>query len=64
MLKQKLAYYNLKKVDDAAVLERIASFPKKDFILDLRPFVPANERERLAGFFDLVQDQVRKVFAS
>jgi len=47
-------------VANTAIVERIASFSKKDFILDLRPFVPLNERDQLPGFFDLAQEQIRK----
>ncbi len=61
LIHKKLAYYKLAVTDDD-ILKRIASFPKKDFVLDLRPFVPQNERERLGEFFGYLQTQVKQAF--
>jgi predicted nucleotidyltransferase component of viral defense system len=58
MLKKKLAFYEISKITNADILKRVASFPKKDFVLDLRPFVPLNERDRLPEFFEMVQVQI------
>jgi len=63
LVRKKLTYYNVPDVTNTAIVKRIASFPKKDFVLDLRPFVPSNEREQLSGFFDLLQEQIRKELA-
>lgn len=60
MLHKKLAYYDMPNTTNADIIERISSFPKKDFVLDLRPFVPLNERDRLTEFFEIVQEQIRK----
>ncbi|MEW5938684.1 MAG: nucleotidyl transferase AbiEii/AbiGii toxin family protein [Chloroflexota bacterium] len=58
MLRKKLAYYKATNVSNADIVQRVSSFPKKDFVLDLRPFVPLNERNRLSEFFDLLQAQI------
>lgn len=63
MLRQKLAFYKVSKVTNADIVNRVASFPKKDFLLDLRPFVPSNERERLPEFFEILQSQIEHAFA-
>lgn len=60
MLRKKLAYYDMPNATNADIIERISSFSKKDFVLDLRPFVPLNERDRLTEFFEIVQEQIRK----
>ncbi len=60
MVRKKLAYYKVSEAAPADIIQRVASFPKKDFVLDLRPFVPLNERERLSEFFDVLQAQIRK----
>jgi predicted nucleotidyltransferase component of viral defense system len=60
MLKKKLAFYDLSKIASADIVKRVASFPKKDFVLDLRPFVPLNERDRLPEFYEMVQAQIEK----
>lgn len=62
MIRQKLAFYEMKSISGAEIVKRVASFPKKDFTLDLRPFVPLNERERLPDFFDMLQAQIKKSF--
>ncbi len=51
LVKEKLRYYGLEKVTSKDILRKIEDFPKKEFILDLRPFVPLNEREKLGDFF-------------
>jgi hypothetical protein len=61
MLREKLAYYEISDAANADIIQRVATFPKKDFVLDLRPFVPQYERDRLPGFFDLVQVQIKQV---
>ena len=63
MLKKKLAFYEISKITNADIRKRVASFSKKDFILDLRPFVPLNERDRLADFFEMVQTQIESILA-
>ena len=58
MLRKKLAYYEISEAANADIVKRVASFSKKDFVLDLRPFVPLNERDRLPEFFDILQAQI------
>ena len=60
MIRKKLAYYELSEITNSDILARAASFPKKDFVLDLRPFVPQNERERLPEFFEILQLQIKQ----
>lgn len=62
MLRKKLAYYEIFEVANLEIIERVASFPKKEFVLDLRPFVPLNERDRLPEFFDTLQAQIKQAF--
>ena len=62
MLRKKLAYYEISEVTNSDIVERVSSFPKKDFVLDLRPFVPLNERDRLPEFFGILQAQIKQVF--
>jgi predicted nucleotidyltransferase component of viral defense system len=62
MLRKKLAYYEISEIANSDIIERVASFSKKDFVLDLRPFVPLNERDRLPEFFDMLQVQIKQVF--
>jgi len=64
LIRKKLDYYKLTDVTDDDILKRIASFPQKDFVLDLRPFVPQNERERLSEFFGYLQTQVKQAFVN
>ncbi len=59
----KLAYYRRADISPAEILERVASFPKKEFILDLRPFLPQGERERLPELFEYVQAFLRQALA-
>lgn len=62
MLRKKLAYYEISEVTNSAIVKRVASFSQKDFVLDLRPFVPLNERDRLPEFFEILQAQIRQAF--
>lgn len=41
-------------------MKRIEKFPKKDFVLDVRPFVPVEERSKLGDFFDYIKDYLEK----
>jgi hypothetical protein len=63
LVRKKLAYYELTDIVNADIIARVAAFPKKDFTLDLRPFVPQNERERLPEFFDYLQAQIKRTLA-
>lgn len=61
MVSRKLEYYEISDVSNADIIQRVATFPGKDFVLDLRPFVPQHERDRLPEFFELVQNQIEQV---
>jgi len=60
LVRKKIAYYKLDKVTNEDIRNKIASFPEKEFILDLRPFVPQRERERLGSFLLYLKDQVNQ----
>ena len=57
---EKLKYYNIKTFDKKDIFEKVDSFDKRDFILDLRPFVSINEREKLGDFFEYLKDYLVK----
>jgi predicted nucleotidyltransferase component of viral defense system len=60
MLLKKLAYYEISDISNADIVKRVASFSQKDFVIDLRPFVPINERNRLSKFFEVIQTVVQQ----
>lgn len=59
LIQKKLKYYGLKK-DKKDIIKETEIVKEKDFILDLRPFVPINERERLKDFFIYLKDFLKK----
>ncbi|OGG26454.1 hypothetical protein A2960_06270 [Candidatus Gottesmanbacteria bacterium RIFCSPLOWO2_01_FULL_39_12b] len=59
MAREKIKYYGLKNIDNKKIIERISEFSQNDFILDLRPFVPVNQREKLGSLFVYVKDYLR-----
>jgi len=60
LVKEKLKYYGLENIKNEEILERVGDFSKKDFVLDMRPFVPINEREKLASLFAYVKNYLKK----
>jgi len=60
LVKKKLKYYNIENIERNKILKRIREFLKKDFVLDMRPFVPFNERDKLGDFFDYIKDYLEK----
>ena len=60
LVKEKLKYYNLTGVKKDKILSQIESFSKDKFILDLRPFVPINEREKLGDMFDYIKNYLKE----
>ncbi len=60
LVKEKLKYYQLESVKKEEILKRIKQFSQKDFILDVRPFVPLNERQNLKDFFYYIKDYLEK----
>ncbi len=59
LIKEKLAYYGLDEKGKEEIIQRIDAFPKREFILDIRPFISLSEREKLPQFFDYLKDFLR-----
>lgn len=56
-VEKKLKIYDFSLENKKSDLKnKILSFKKKDFVLDLRPFVPISQREKLGDFFEYVKD--------
>lgn len=51
---EKLGYYKIVEFSKEKLLDRVSNFPKSQFVLDLKPFVPINQRDRLLEFYDFV----------
>jgi len=60
LVKNKLKHYHLEEAEKKDVIARIEDFSREKFILDLRPFVPLNEREKLGSFFEYLRDYLNK----
>lgn len=60
LVREKLKYYHLDSIKKKDILKKIRKFSKEDFILDIRPFVPINEREKLGDFFVFIKDYLEK----
>lgn len=52
LVEEKLKYYQIPSFDQTALVAKINAYSQEKFVLDLRPFVPINERTKLADFFD------------
>ncbi len=61
LISQKLIYYN-KSFNKKDLLKRLNTFNKEEFIIDLKPFVPINERNKLDKLFDYVMDYLKNSF--
>ena len=57
---KKLGYYKMDEFSGNNLIDRINKFPKKQFVLDLRPFVPIDQRDRLEDFYDFVLAFIKK----
>jgi hypothetical protein len=64
MLRKELSFYEMANVTNEEIVERVVTFPRKDFVLDLRPFVPLHERDRLPEFYEVLQEQIRRALQS
>ena len=62
LVQKKLDYYKM-VLNHQELIERIVSFPKKDFILDLKPFVAIPERQKLDALYDYIQKYCQKYFS-
>lgn len=60
LVKEKLKYYQLDNISISQIIKRVESFTEKEFILDIRPFVPFNEREKLPQFYHYLKDYLKK----
>jgi len=60
LIRKKLKYYHLENIKKEEILKKVKKFSKKDFILDLKPLVPIDQRDRLENFFDYIQDYLEK----
>ena len=60
LAEKKLAYYHIKGINKTQIIKRVEQFSEKQFILDLRPFVPIHERQRLPKFFAYIKDYLRE----
>lgn len=58
-IRQKLSYYQIDKLDKKTLLARLEAFSEHDFIRDLRPFLPINERQNLPRFFLFLKDYLK-----
>ncbi|MDP1722175.1 MAG: nucleotidyl transferase AbiEii/AbiGii toxin family protein [Candidatus Gottesmanbacteria bacterium] len=61
MVQKKLAYYQMNVENFDVILSRCRDFSVADFIADLRPFVPIEERAKLSDFYDYVQTYLKRV---
>lgn len=63
LINEKLNYYGeVLVVKD--FLDRLETFSQEDFVKDLRPFVPVNEKEGLGELFEYVMAYLRKSFTA
>jgi len=60
LVKKKLEFYGLEKIKKSEIIDKINQFSQKDFVLDMRPFVPTNEREKLPVLFDYIRDYLKE----
>jgi len=61
MIMKKLEYYG-ETFEKKLLLNRLDIFTKENFIKDLRPFVPINERDNLGELYQYVMDYLKKSF--
>lgn len=64
LIKEKLKYYGMSRFNPDVLQRRLKNISQKDFIADLRPFVPENERVRLKHFFEYIQNYLREKFTA
>jgi hypothetical protein len=54
LVEEKLKYYNIKTFMPDQLIAKINKFSKEKFVLDLKPFVPIDQRDRLLNFYDYI----------
>jgi len=57
---EKLGYYKIEEFDKEKLLDRVSGFSKSQFVLDLKPFVPINQRDRLPELYDFVVEFIKQ----
>ena len=60
LVKEKLKYYHLKQINKTEMLKRIEQFSEKKFVLDVRPLVTLDQRDKLPDFFIYIKDYLKK----
>lgn len=55
LVQQKLSYYHKEPITGLEILKRCENFSERDFVNDLRPFVPIPERTKLPQFFSYLK---------
>lgn len=58
LINRKLAYYN-EEFSANRLIERLNSFNKKEYVTDLRPFVPISDRDKLEDQFEFTVQYVK-----
>lgn len=56
LVKKKLKYYKLKYKFNKEILSQLDDISLKDFVLDMRPFLPIVEREKLPKLHEYIKD--------
>ena len=62
LVRKKLDYYHLTVTNAQEIKKRVNQFLEKDFIMDMRPFVPLSEREKLTEFFTYIKTFLNQQF--
>ena len=57
-INKKLKFYDLILADNKEIIDKINKLDKKTFVLDLKPFVSINEREKLGDFYEYIKQFV------
>lgn len=57
---EKLKYYQTDSYNKQELLDRILKFSQEQFVLDLRPFVSINQREKLPEFYSYVVQYIKE----
>ncbi len=60
VIQKKMAYYNISEITPTQILDKVLEFPEKEFVTDLRPFIPQNERASLPEFFRYLKDSLQQ----
>lgn len=63
LVQQKLSYYHKESLTGLEILKRCEDLSERDFVQDLRPFVPLPERARLPQFFSYIKTYLEQTLA-